>query len=166
MATSAWGVPSGPSAWASQVEDEEVSGGQLGPTSAAPVLGGDDAFPSLGEVGKVSKKDKRKGKKMSLSELQGMGSTARGSAFVPSAARQQASEPEFSLPTGPREHREDEEPRRGGFGGAGFRGQFTLKIILTPSAWTGLSFHSCCFAQWLVRSCRSASRQGLLNGHF
>ena len=125
MATSAWGS-SGPSAWASQVDEEEESGGTLGPPPPAPapvVLGGADAFPSLGEVGKVSKKDKRKGKSVSVAEFQGGSSTARGT-FKPSAARaQEAEDPFKNLPTGPRERGADEDDKKSGFGGSGgFRG--------------------------------------------
>lgn len=134
---SAWGT-AGPSAWASQVDEEEQSGGQLGPTApAAAVFGGAvESFPSLAEVGKVSKKDKRqKGRAVSLAEFQGGSSAARGTGtFVPSAARQQrpADDPTTNLPTGPRERGDDEESRKGGLGGGFKGGAYSLGTALLP----------------------------------
>ncbi|KAK9794017.1 hypothetical protein WJX73_002603 [Symbiochloris irregularis] len=112
------------------VEEEEASGGILGPPPVAPsaALGGADAFPSLGEAGKVSKKDKRKkGQSVSLAEFQSGSSAARGSAFVPSAARYTPSSRDVdvqSLPTGPRERSAEEADRSGGLGGAFSRGGY------------------------------------------
>ena len=149
---SAWGTNApAPAAWGTQVEEEEAKGGVLGPPSA--VFGGSEAFPTLGEVGKVSKKDKRK-KAVSLAEFQSGTSTARGSAFVPSAARQPAPSYEVdlnSLPTGPRERSAEEADRSGGLGGAFTRGGATFSLIGRTHPRPGHPIPSCPLASNIRR---------------
>ena len=112
---SAWGPPSS-GAWANQVdEEEEENGGELDPVpapspAAFPALGGETAFPALGESINIrdSKKDRKQKKVKQTMPLQ---------AFVAAGRK----EPEVvNLPTGPRQRTAEEEERRGGLGG-GFR---------------------------------------------
>ena len=112
---SAWGAAPKSGAWATQVdEEEEENGGILAPipaASAVPALGGDQSFPSLGEVAsmKETKKDRKKKtvQKMPLGAFVAAGAKARDTSDV-------------SLPTAPRTRTEEEEEKSRGLGG-GFK---------------------------------------------
>lgn len=112
----AWGGVPSTGAWANQVEEEEEeNGGELDPVpapaaNAFPALGGDPAFPALGEAINIrdSKKDRKKKNTKNTMSL---------GAFVAAGKK----EPEIvNLPTGPRQRSAEEEEKRGGLGG-GFK---------------------------------------------
>ena len=150
---SAWGAAPKSGAWATQVdEEEEENGGILAPippaspAAAFPALGGDQSFPSLGEVAsmKETKKDRKKKtvQKMPLGAFVAAGAKARDTSDV-------------SLPTAPRARTDEEEEKSRGLGGGfknygGDRGEpFLLsKLSVTPShAWQSPSLRPqryCC----------------------
>jgi len=148
---SAWGAPAG-GAWATQVDEEEAAnGGELAAPSHAPpekpagpskfvarsaaerALGGEAAFPSLGEAINIkeTKADKRKKElksarqKMTLAEFQagdapGGGGGGGGGAFRPSRAGGPRPGAPLgdnvlaSLPTAPRARGEGDDSGMGG----------------------------------------------------
>lgn len=146
---SAWGVPPAGSAWATQVDEEEAAnGGELaapspaaaaapapaGPSKFVPrsaaerALGGEAAFPSLGESLNIkeTKAEKRKKElkqarqKMTLAEFQAGDAPSAGGAFRPSRAggprpgAPLGDDILASLPTAPRARGEGEDAPMGG----------------------------------------------------
>ncbi len=118
MATNVWGVAptQGKSDWADSVDQDELAnGGELPelPTLAAP-LGGDSAFPSLGDAAKpaLKKKGRSRGTTLALSEFQAGSSAPARPAFRSASAaatREKATDIKLQLPKGPRERDENEE---------------------------------------------------------
>ena len=137
MAANVWGVPpaAGRADWADSVDqDEAANGGQLPelPT-AAPPLGGESAYPSLGEAAKPAgkKKGRARGTTLALSEFQAGSaaparSTRNAGAFRSSSAaasRDKSEDIKSLLPKGPRERDENEEKDKLGGGFADYSGQ-------------------------------------------
>lgn len=114
----AWASKSG--AWAAQVDEAEEKDGDLGPAQppapAAPVpaaLGGEEAFPSLGEAvtKKISKRDRKAKQTVSLKDFQS------GAYKAPRPSAKPASDADIlaSLPSGPRVRDDDDaRPTMGG----------------------------------------------------
>ena len=118
LPTMAWASKSG--AWAAQVDEAEEKDGDLGPVQppapAAPVpasLGGEEAFPSLGEAvtKKISKRDRKAKQTVSLKDFQS------GAYKAPRPSAKPASDADIlaSLPSGPRMRDDDDaRPTMGG----------------------------------------------------
>ena len=124
-----WGVapaPASKSDWADSVDqDEAANGGQLPELPTAP-LGGDSAFPSLGEAAKpaTKKKGRVRGQTLALSEFQAGPAKAAPSRPVfrsssAAASKDRSTDIKASLPKGPRE-RDENEPGSDALGG-GFK---------------------------------------------
>ena len=157
MAANVWGVnPTAPKPdWADSVDEEAAAnGGQLPelPT-AAPPLGGDAAFPSLGEAAKPAgkKKGRSRGTTLALSEFQAgsaapsrpAGSTFRSASAA--AARDKSTDIKAQLPKGPRERDENEEKEKLGGGFQDYSGQKArgaLPLDLGSSSTTTVSSFS------------------------
>lgn len=135
-----WGVapaPASKSDWADSVDqDEAANGGQLPELPTAP-LGGESAFPSLGEAAKPApkKKGRVRGQTLALSEFQAGPAAAAPSRPVfrsssAAASKDRSTDIKASLPKGPRERDENEQGSDalgGGFkdySGAKARGDF------------------------------------------
>ncbi|KAK9833092.1 hypothetical protein WJX74_006924 [Apatococcus lobatus] len=117
-----WGVapaPASKSDWADSVDqDEAANGGQLPelPSLGSAPMGGESAFPSLGEAAKpaAKKKGRNRGQTLALSEFQAGPAAAAPSRPVfrsssAAASRDRSADIKLQLPKGPRERDENEE---------------------------------------------------------
>ena len=117
-----WGVAAAPASnsdWADSVDqDEAANGGQLPelPSLGSAPLGGDSAFPSLGEATKPApkKKGRNRGQTLALSEFQAGPAAAAPSRAVfrsssAAASRDRSTDIKAQLPKGPRERDENED---------------------------------------------------------